>query len=443
MTAAPGGPRAGLGTVVAVGAAQTLAWASTYYLPAVLSEPIARELGLATWVPYAAFSAALLVAAAVGPFAGRSIDRGRPVLAASSVAIAVGLVALAAVRDAASLVAAWMLLGAGMACGLYEAAFATLVHRFGAAARPAIAGITLLGGFASTVGWPLSAWLAETVGWRATCLAWAALHLALGLPLVLAALRRRPSVAVGDAGPAVPVADGSAAPTAESRGPADASRATSPSPADPSLAPSPSPADAAAAPDLRPAEARLATVALALVFAATWFVSTAMGSHLPRLLQALGATLAGAVAVAALVGPAQVAGRLLEILVLRRWHPLAAGLVAAALHPLAVVALLAAGLAAAPAFVVLHGVGNGILTIAIGTLPLLYFGAAGYGRRQGLLMVPARVLQAGAPWLYGLVLDRGTAPALALSGTLGALALLALVALRLRVSAPRAPGTAA
>jgi hypothetical protein len=412
LTPAPAGARAGLGTVVAVGAAQTLAWASTYYLPAVLSEPIARDLGLPTWLPYAAFSGALLVAAAVGPAVGRAIDRGRPVLAGSGVAIAAGLCALAASRGAASLVAAWMLLGVGMACGLYEAAFATLVHRFGAAARPSIAGITLLGGFASTVGWPLSTWMAGAFGWRTACLAWAALHVLVGLPLVLAALaRRRPPETAAVPGPVAGTAEG-----ADGR--------------------------AASAPALDPAAARLAAVALGLVFAATWFVSTAMGSHLPRLLHALGATLGTAVAVAALVGPAQVAGRLLEILVLRRWHPLAAGLVAAALHPLAVVALLAAGLAAAPAFVVLHGIGNGILTIAVGTLPLLYFGARGYGRRQGVLMVPARVLQAGAPWLYGLVLDRGTGAALAVSGSLGALALLALVVLRLRGPPPgaAAPG---
>jgi hypothetical protein len=165
---------------------------------------------------------------------------------------------------------------------------------------------------------------------------------------------------------------------------------------------------------------------LSFVFAATWFISTAMATHLPRLLQAAGATLATAVFVGALIGPAQVGARLLEFGLLRRIHPLLSARVAAALHPLGVLALAAFGAPAAAVFGVLHGAGNGILTIAKGTLPLVIFGPQGYGHRQGLLMVPARVAQALAPWVFGICLERWGSGALAVSATLGTLALVAL-----------------
>lgn len=145
---------------------------------------------------------------------------------------------------------------------------------------------------------------------------------------------------------------------------------------------------------------------LAFVFAATWFTSTAMAAHLPRLLQASGATLAVAVGVSALVGPAQVVGRILEFGFLRRVSPLLSARIAALAHPAGVATLLLAGAPAVAIFAVLHGAGNGILTIAKGTLPLVLFGPRGYGARQGLLMVPARMAQAVAPLAFGLCLDR-------------------------------------
>jgi hypothetical protein len=169
---------------------------------------------------------------------------------------------------------------------------------------------------------------------------------------------------------------------------------------------------------------------LALAFAATWFISTAMAAHLPRLLQASGATLATAVAVGALVGPAQVAGRVFEFGLLRRIHPLFSARVAALMHPLGAAVLALFGAPAAAAFALLHGAGNGILTIAKGTVPLVLFGPLGYGRRQGWLMVPARIAQALAPWLFGVSLDRWGADAVWISASVGLVAFAALWRLR-------------
>jgi MFS family permease len=385
--------------VAALGTAQTLAWASSYYLPAVLGVPMARDLGVAMPAVFAAFSAALLVSAAVGPWAGRTIDRlgGRPVLMATNALFALALLGLAAAPSAAAVVLAWALMGLAMGAGLYEAAFAALVRLYGRDARGPITGITLIAGFASTVGWPLSAWMETRFGWRGACVGWAVLHLGLGLPLN-ALLPRPPFVA--DAGPTgTPEA---AAPGRD----AEASPASASAPATLSL--------------------------LAFVFAATWFVSTAMATHLPALLQAVGASLAAAVAAGSLVGPAQVGGRLLEFGVLRRVHPLLSARLAALGHPLGVGVLLLAGPVAAPLFALLHGAGNGILTIAKGTLPLALFGPQGYGARQGWLVMPARLLQALAPFLFGLAIGAWGAGALWLSAGLSLAAFGALLVLRAR-----------
>jgi hypothetical protein len=167
-------------------------------------------------------------------------------------------------------------------------------------------------------------------------------------------------------------------------------------------------------------------VLLALVFALTWFISTAMAAHLPTLLSASGVGLSAALVAGALIGPAQVAGRLLEFGVLRRAHPLLSARMASVLHPLGAVVLVLFGAPAASAFALMHGAGNGILTIAKGTLPLALFGPQGYGERQGLLMVPARLAQALAPWLFGLCVERMGSGALWVSAALGALVFLAL-----------------
>jgi hypothetical protein len=182
--------------------------------------------------------------------------------------------------------------------------------------------------------------------------------------------------------------------------------------------------------EVEPQHPVLVSAVLSFVFAVAWFTSTAMAAHLPRLMQALGASLAVAVAVGALVGPAQVAGRLLEFGVLRRVHPLLSARLANLAHPIGAVALLFAGPALAPAFAVLHGAGNGILTIAKGTLPLVFFGPQGYGARQGWLMLPGRVAQAFAPFAFGLALDHWGAASLWLSTALGLLAFAALMLLR-------------
>lgn len=375
------------GVVVStLGITQTLAWGSTYYLTAVFADPVSDGLHLSrTWF-FGTFSAALLLSGLLGPLAGRMIDRhgGRDVLAATNLVFAAGLVLLSLAAGPVSLGVAWLVIGTGMGFGLYEAAFATAAGLYGREARNAITGITLFAGFASTVGWPASAAFIEAFGWRGAALAWAGLHILVGLPLNRLLVPK-------------------AAPPAPAAAPA------------------------------RDASAGLpwTMIILACVFGATWFVSTALAAHLPRLFEAMGATPAAAIAAAALVGPAQVAARVAEFSLLRRASPMISARFATGLHPLGAILLAAVGAPAAIPFVLLHGGGNGMLTIARGTLPLALFGAAGYGLRTGILAAPARILQGGAPLLFGLVLDRsGPYAALLLTGTLTGLSFVALLLLK-------------
>ncbi len=407
--------------VLALGTAQTLAWAASYYLPAMLAAPMSRSLGVQPSTVYAALSMALLIGAAISPWAGRRVDRkgGRPVLLLSNILFISGLVALSAAQGLPSMLAAWALLGLAMGCGLYDTAFATLVHLYGKGARQSISGITLLAGFASTVGWPLSALMAAQWGWRGACLGWAVLMLLVALPLNALLPRRPPRGAAGPGvegqGGAGQAADAEVGLKVSDPLPA-AGKHHGPDAVSPlGLNPSPPPLPA---PGLMPL--------VALIFTCMGFVSTSISTHLPTILQAGGLGLAAAVSLAALAGPAQVAGRLLELGVLHRYPALLTARVAAAGHPLGALLLLLAGPPLALAFVLVHGVGNGIITIVRGTLPLAVFGAAGFGARQGWLNLPSRVVGALSPWLFGLLLQHHGAAALWATVAAGVVSLLLL-----------------
>ncbi|HEX4407939.1 MAG TPA: MFS transporter [Xanthobacteraceae bacterium] len=347
--------------VTALGITQTLAWASSYYLPAILADPIGTSLGVPrSWV-FAAFSVALLIAAFAGPAVGRVIDRygGRGILVLSNVVLAAGLTLLAAAHGIGLLFAAWAILGVGMALGLYDAGFAALAALYGQHARGPITGITLFAGFASTVSWPLSTFLNETLGWRETVLVWAALNILVGVPMNRFLL------------------------------PIPAQLVHVAKEAQPPIGWTP----------------RKEMLLLAFVFAAAWFVTGAMASQLPTLLERSGATPIQAVAAAALVGPSQVVARVAEFVALRRIHPLVSARIAALLHPLGAAVFAVLGAPSAALFVIFYGAGNGLLTIARGTVPLAIFGPIGYGERTGLLGAPARAAQAFAPLLFGLLID--------------------------------------
>lgn len=377
--------------VAAIGCGQLLAWGSSYYLLAILAQPMAADLNLPrVWV-YGSFSAALLVAALLGPFAGARIDRhgGRRVLLASNIAFACALGLLATARDHYSLLLGWLVMGAAMPMGLYDAAFSTVVALYGVQARRAIVGVTLIAGFASSVSWPLTALLETWIGWRGACATWALLHLSLGLGIharLVPRLHRPPRLHAESA------RTDSAASVASAR----------------------------------------TLLLLAGVFTASGFVFAAMATHLPRVLQAVGCTPGTAVAAAALVGVAQVVARLAEAGWLNRLPPLFSARLSMALHPLGALLLAVFGAPLAFVFTVLHGAGVGLMTIVKGTLPLALFGPGGYGRRAGWLEAPARVAQAVAPLLFGVWLDRFGGQVVWISAAIATLGLAGVISLRVR-----------
>jgi MFS family permease len=351
-----------MGTIVALGTAQTIAWASSYYMPAILAAPIARDLGVTSTVVFGSLSGALVIAGLIGPRVGHAIDAfgGRGLLATSNLVFAAGLLLLSAASGLGVLIAAWIALGLGMGLGLYEAAFATLTRIYGSAARRPITGITLIAGFASTVGWPLTSWLDAHFGWRVACQIWAGIQIVLALPLNLA-LPRAASLVVAEAG------------------------------------------DEAQVPGGQSESFQMAAVAY--VFAATGFVSSGMSAIMPALLVLLGATPSAALFAGMLIGPSQVGARILEAGWLTKFHPLLSARLATLTNPLGVVSLVIGGPGFSPLFAMFYGAGNGILTIARGTLPLALFGPLGFGRRVGMISLPARAARAFAPLAIGMMFE--------------------------------------
>jgi predicted MFS family arabinose efflux permease len=375
-----------LSVVMALGTAQTLAWGSSYYLPAILADPIARDLGISSNWFFAAFSASLVISGLLGPRVGRQIDRvgGRQVLCVSNLVFAGGLVLLGASASVWTMSAAWLLLGVGMGLGLYDSAFGALGRIYGSDARSAITGITLIAGFASTVAWPLSSFGLDTIGWRDTCYAWALAHFVFGLPLNLSL-------------PRAEMAHAADAPVTKPRIPIDRTM-----------------------------------VLLAFAFAAAWTVTSAMAAHLPRIVEAFGATPAQAVFAGMMIGPAQVAARVMEASLLKRFHPIASTRLACITHPIGACVIGIFGGGAAAAFALLHGAGNGVLTIARGTLPLSIFGPENYAYRLGLIGAPSRICQAVAPLGFGLLIEPMGRWVVAVSAGLDLAALIALMALQAR-----------
>ena len=344
--------------VSALGIMQIFAWGGSFYLLTIISGPITTDTGWPLpWI-IGSLSAGLLVAGMVSPAAGRAIDKrgGRFVLALSSPLLAAGLVVIGFAQSLPVFIAGWLVMGLGMGSGLYDAAFSTLGQIYRTRARTAITALTLWGGFSSTVSWPLTAWLVDQVGWRGACFAYAGIQLFVCLPLVLTLIPQP----TGNA----PIEDAEAV--------------------------------ASDAPLTRTQHRQFFLLALAFMTAGTTF--SILTIHLLVLLQAQGVTLESAVLLGTLIGPAQVAGRIIEMSNRGRHHPLWT-LTAAIMLIASGLVLLATGFAVIGVALILYGAGNGIFSIARGTVPLALFGPDRYAIVMGRLARPALLAQALAPVL--------------------------------------------
>jgi MFS family permease len=368
--------------VNALGLVQILAWGSSYYLPAVLAEPIGRDMNWPlAWV-MGGLSLGLLAGSLVAPHVGATIERhgGRSVLAFSALAIGMGQAGLAIAPNYAVYVLAWLVMGIGMAAGLYDANFAVLGRLYGLNARSAITTITLYGGFASTVCWPLSAFLTAQTGWRGACLTYSAIEILGALPLYLLVL-----------------------PRSAPRSPSCLTEASS----------------------VEAAIVERRSLALLILLAATLTLSAALSSlmsaHLLTLLQADGIPSSAAVALGALAGPSMVVARVIEMAIARHHHSIWTQFGSASFVAIGVSALWAK-FPFTPAALVSYGAGLGLESIAVGTLPLSLFGAFGYAALIGRLATPSWFAQAAAPWIGAILFERAGA-----HGTLAVVAAVALI----------------
>jgi MFS family permease len=355
------------GVVVTLGLLQILAWGSTFYLLGVLGKPIAADTGWPFAGVIGGLSTALITASMVSPLVGRIIAArgGRPVLAGSSALMAFGLAGIALAPVLPFYLAAWAVLGLGMASGLYDPAFSTLGQLYGHGARRLITAVTLFGGFASTVSWPATAFLLDHVGWRATCWAYAALNLGLGMPAYLLLLPRRSAVPAATAG-----------------------------------------APVFRAAELPPARTGWALLLLGAILTISSGIMSFLTTHLLTLLEARGFVLAAAVALGALVGPSQVASRVLEMFAGRDYHPLWTMLGGAILLAVGV-ALLWSGWPVPALALIAYGMGNGINSIVRGTVPLVLFGPIRYPVLMGRLGLPVLLAMALAPAAGAVLIEYG------------------------------------
>ncbi|HXQ53044.1 MAG TPA: MFS transporter [Stellaceae bacterium] len=392
-------------TVLCLGLSQLVCWGISYYLIGGFGDLIAADLGWSQTLVYGGFTAALIVMGLTSPVTGHLIDRhgGRRVMVTGSLALAVGCTALALSRTVLSYYTAWAWMGLAMRLTLYEAAFASVARIGGPGARRPIAQITLLGGLASTVFWPIGNALAGPFGWRGAVMAYAGFAL-LTIPLHLAIPNTRYGEAVDGETAAQPLP-----------------------PAHPPLA-------------AGPRDRLIAGSLYAVIVTLAGFLNSGMSAHMIALLAGFGLAASVSVWISTLRGIGQSLARVCEVLFGARLHPLTLNVLATLVLPFCFAAGLLSGqfVLAAIGFAFFYGAGNGIVTITRGTLPLVLFGHRSYGAITGRLLVPSFLLSAVAPIAYAFVIERfGDGGALYLSIALSSVAFGAAIALKLIFGEPR------
>jgi hypothetical protein len=357
--------------VCTLGVAQITVWGTSYYCLGVLANPIVADTGWSRSFVYLGFTVALLTMGLASTWAGRAIDRrgARGVMAAGTLLVSGGLYALSLVETQGAWLAAWAFLGLGMRLALYDAAFAALVQVVPSRGRLAISYLTLWGAFASSVFWVIGHYFNEAVGWRQTLVLFAAINLAVCLPLNWIGLARRESGGASAAGEAKPAVEH---------------------------------------PPLEGGKRTVALALFALVMSLNGFVFSVIAVQLVPLLEAAGLAAAAAVWVASLKGFAQFAGRVVEIAFGRNLHAITVARIAIGVLPFALMLLVASAghVAVIVGFTLLMGASQGVITIVRGAVPLALFGATGYGAVLGLLATPILIVNAASPTLFALIVDR-------------------------------------
>ena len=376
----------GLSITVRLGINQIIGWGSSFYLPAILAVPISTSLGIQTQDFFWAFTFSLLLSGLLGPQVGKAIDRlgGRAVLPFGSLAFALGLTLLSVSSNQMMLVMAWLLIGVGGSMGNYDSAFATAVSFFGAKSNRVIAGITVFAGFSSTISWPLTSFLEQTIGWQQAVFFWALLHLVVGLPLNMSI----PKIAKKG----VPDTTGPIRKIIKNKFRFD-----------------------------------VLIVIFAVMFALEGFIVSSVNTTLPFLLSELGASTGVALISATILGPSQVLARILILIPGKIMTPMRVAALSIAAHPVGVLLLWLFGVNALVPFVILHGIGVGLNPFIRGSLPLLFFGADRFGQRQGYMMMLSKIVSALSPTILTILVLSNAQLAIGATFTMGVCAMGLLV----------------
>ena len=346
---------------------QLISWGSVFYGFSLFMAPLEQELGLTRAQSSLGFSLALLAEGLLAFWVGRRIDQGheRIIMTGGSLLIGMSFVGHSMVTDVSGFYLSWLGLGVGLSATLYPPAFAVLTRRFPNDFRRAIILLTFLGGLASTVFIPLIAGLMTITDWRSTMLLLGVLHVCLCAPLHAWLLKSAPQ--------AKPVRTHAHAGAQNSA--------------------------------IRSHIMQPTYWALALFVIVLMAVTSALPAHMVSLLNEAGLAQKWVLIIPASIGVWQVVGRLglftlekrLDVHRTNRWVP--------CLIPLGMLALwLGQGsLLAGVLFVVLYGMGNGMLTIVKGTVMAQYINQEHVGSLNGLLGIPMAFARASAPWLMGLL----------------------------------------
>lgn len=372
-----------------------IGWGSIYYSPSVLASYLQREIGLGPTTIFGGITILLVIGAVISPILGRHLDqRGtRQAMALGAVISALGLALLALAQGPISYLSTWLVIGIGHAMQLANTGNVTVAQLMGERTRRVIGLMMLVTGLASSVFWPLTAWLSADFGWRACLFIFAAIQLVIVLPIHLAIPAYR----------AKPLADpGSSTMPAEEQGRVPAS------------------------------ERRVIFWLLALSFSASGLVSWGLPLHIIGLMQGAGISGAAAVTIASLSGPATMIARAVDAVAGERLPVERVALAGLTLGPAAclLMAVAPGSSTFAIAFVTLFSAAMGVIAVARATLPLALFGRNGFGAMLGRLTVPQNLTFAAAPLLFAFLVERlGASGTLVVSAVIQSLALLAMVVL--------------
>ena len=359
-------PRPPWSVIWALSVTQIISWGSLFYAISLLIAPIEHQFGWSRDAIVGAFSLSMVCSGLAAYPVGVMIDRygGRFVMGGGSVMAAVMLALLSQTNSLPAFYAVWIGLGIAMGAVLYDPAFTVITACFGADARKGITVLTLAGGFASTVFWPLTQLLIASFGWQHALLVLALLNLAICAPLHLLCLPK------------------TGANMARSKHEAGDD-----------------------APPVRDIVLTRKFLFLAVSFTTNMLAFSAISIHLIPLLSERGFSMVDAVWLAAIVGPMQVAGRVAEYTVGARFRVTQVALVAFMLLPVSLLVLRFANVqwGLVLLFVTLYGASNGIMTIARGLIPAEIFGRGRYGAVNGALAAPVLASRSLGPLVAAVI----------------------------------------